>query len=140
MRSQPRESLVLELNPLSREPVYLQLANAVRSRIAGGHLRPGDQLPTVRSLARRLGVNFNTVARAYRQLRQGDLLLSQAGRGTFVLAPSAPRMHREALRTLAAQLVAQARQQRYADGDILALVERQIRRRQATPRSGEKLG
>jgi GntR family transcriptional regulator len=53
--------------------------------IQRGELSPGDQLPTTRQLAVKLGINFNTVARAYRLLDQEGLISTQPGRGTFIL-------------------------------------------------------
>lgn len=68
----------------SGQPIYLQIVEQVQRLIAGGHLQPGDQLPTVRQLATDLRVNFNTVARAYRTLDEAGLISTQLGRGTYV--------------------------------------------------------
>lgn len=66
-------------------PLYEQIAHQVLELIDSGKLKPGDQLPTTRELAVKLGVNFNTVARAYRMLDQGEIISTQHGRGTFIL-------------------------------------------------------
>lgn len=66
-------------------PLYEQIAHQVLELIEDGVLRPGDQLPTTRELAVKLGVNFNTVARAYRMLDQAEIISTQHGRGTFIL-------------------------------------------------------
>ena len=66
-------------------PLYEQIAHQVLELIESGALKPGDQLPTTRELAVKLGVNFNTVARAYRMLDQGEIISTQHGRGTFIL-------------------------------------------------------
>ncbi len=68
-------------------PLIEQISRQVISWIESGELQPGDQLPTTRQLAVRLGVNFNTVARAYRLLDQSGIISTQPGRGTFVLDP-----------------------------------------------------
>jgi GntR family transcriptional regulator len=52
-------------------PIYEQIAHQVLELIDTGELKDGDQLPTTRELAVQLGVNFNTVARAYRMLDRG---------------------------------------------------------------------
>ncbi|HEY6769507.1 MAG TPA: GntR family transcriptional regulator [Candidatus Sulfotelmatobacter sp.] len=65
-------------------PVYRQLIDQVRSAIAAGSLRAGDQLPTVRQLAVDLAINPNTVMKAYRELELGGLLETQQGTGTFI--------------------------------------------------------
>ena len=48
--------------------VYVQIENEVMFGIASGKLKAGDQLPSLYELAKRLGLNFNTVAKAYRDL------------------------------------------------------------------------
>lgn len=69
-------------------PIYEQIAHRVLELIETGKLKPGDQLPTNRELAVQLGVNFNTVARAYRVLDQGGVISTQHGRGTYILKPN----------------------------------------------------
>ncbi len=75
----------IEIEFQSGIPLYEQIAYQVLELIEGGVLNPGDQLPTTRELAVKLGVNFNTVARAYRMLDQGEVISTQHGRGTFIL-------------------------------------------------------
>ncbi len=65
-------------------PLTLQIAEGIRRQIATGGLKTGDELPTVRQLAADLGVNLNTVARAYRALEADGLLTTVRGRGTQV--------------------------------------------------------
>ena len=74
------------LNHRSGVPLYLQLKEQVKTAVAGGVLKPGDQLPPVRELALKLTVNPNTIARAYSELERDGLLSSEQGRGTFVRA------------------------------------------------------
>ena len=77
----------IEINIQSQVPIYSQIKDQVRHLINTGELLPGDQLPTVRQLAADLRVNFNTVARAYRQLDEDGIISTQLGRGTFILEP-----------------------------------------------------
>ena len=65
-------------------PVYRQIIDQVRSGVASGSLRAGDQLPTVRQLAVDLAINPNTVMRGYRELELGGLLETHQGTGTFI--------------------------------------------------------
>ena len=69
-------------------PIYEQIAHQVLELIETGELEDGDQLPTTRELAAQLGVNFNTVARAYRMLDRGSVISTQHGRGTYILKSS----------------------------------------------------
>jgi GntR family transcriptional regulator len=75
----------IEVEFQSGIPLYEQIAHQVLELIEAGLLKPGEQLPTTRKLAVKLGVNFNTVARAYRMLDQGEIISTQHGRGTFIL-------------------------------------------------------
>ena len=70
------------------EPVYAQVAHQVRQLIASGALSPGVTLPSVRRLAVDLGVNLNTVARAYRMLEEEGFLIIRGRSGAKVAAPA----------------------------------------------------
>jgi GntR family transcriptional regulator len=76
----------IEIDFRSKIPLSKQVRQAIKARIEANALLPGDQLPTVRQLAAQLDVNFNTVARAYRELDQSGLITTRQGRGTFILA------------------------------------------------------
>lgn len=72
------------LNFQSREPIYEQLYNNVVRLASLGVLQPEEQLPPVRSLATELGVNPNTVSKAYQLLERDGIIYSAVGRGSFV--------------------------------------------------------
>src|SRR5438876_4508450 len=61
-----------------------ELEKAILVRIAGGTYAPNTRLPTCEQLAAELGVNKNTVSKAYRALAGRGYLRTTAGRGTFV--------------------------------------------------------
>lgn len=65
-------------------PIYLQIMEWVKRRAVRGDLKPGQRLPSVRDLARELGVNPNTVARAYLELEREGFIFSRRGQGSFV--------------------------------------------------------
>jgi len=67
-------------------PLVEQIQQELRRAIASGLLQPGDALPAVRQLAADLGINLNTVARAYRELEAQGLVATARGRGTVVMA------------------------------------------------------
>ena len=82
--------MILEIDPRSEEPIYLQLRKQIIIGIAQGELQPNEQLPTVRQFADELGVNTMTVSKGYqatarRRLprstdrRKGTLVASLAG-------------------------------------------------------------
>lgn len=66
--------------------VYLQIQTQIERRVAAGSLAPGDPLPSVRTLAKELRINPNTVVRAYRELEHLGLVETRHGEGTFVAA------------------------------------------------------
>ena len=63
--------------------MHAQLERGIRSAIAAGRLKAGDQLPTVRQLAVDLRVNANTVAKVYAHLERSGVLETRRGVGTF---------------------------------------------------------
>ncbi|HKI19489.1 MAG TPA: GntR family transcriptional regulator [Isosphaeraceae bacterium] len=73
--------ILLDLNTGDERPIYSQIADRVKFAVAGGVLRPGDLVPSVRELSKQLVVNPNTVARAYRDLQTEGLLESVRGMG-----------------------------------------------------------
>ena len=73
--------IILDLNTADERPIYGQIADRVKFAVAGGALRPGDLVPSVRELSKQLVVNPNTVARAYRDLQTEGLLESVRGMG-----------------------------------------------------------
>ena len=72
-------------------PLYRQIADGIRALIARGHLGEGDALPSVRKLGAMLGVNLNTVAKAYRLLAEEDAVALKQGAPARVRAPPIPR-------------------------------------------------
>jgi GntR family transcriptional regulator len=67
-------------------PVYQQIADGLRALIARGALNHGAELPSVRQLGAQVGVNLNTVARAYRILAEEGLVDLKQGAAAHVLA------------------------------------------------------
>ena len=67
-----------------------QIIDQVRTKVALGELKANDRLPPIRDLARQLGLNPSTVARAYLSLERDGVITTHAGRGSFV-APGAVR-------------------------------------------------
>ena len=75
---------MFSIDARSRIPIYEQLVHNIISLISKGVLSADDQLPSVRSLARDLGINPNTVQKAYQELEQRGLIYQAAGRGSFI--------------------------------------------------------
>ena len=75
----------------SDKPRYLAIADAIADDIAAGRLVIGDRLPPQRKLAKRLDVDFTTVARGYVEAQKRGLIESKVGQGTFVRDKPRPR-------------------------------------------------
>jgi GntR family transcriptional regulator len=80
--------LTITIDRTLDEPVYEQVAHQIRRLISEGALAPGAALPSVRRLAGDLGVNLNTIARAYRLLAGEGFLEILHRAGARVAAPA----------------------------------------------------
>jgi GntR family transcriptional regulator len=65
-------------------PIYRQIIQQIEYAILSGRMRPGDKLPTIRSLAVALKINPNTIAKAYGELEIRGILTTQVGSGTYI--------------------------------------------------------
>lgn len=75
---------LFEIDASSGLPVWVQLRNRFIYLIKTGHYKSGEQLPSVRSLAAELSINYNTVSKTYVDLEQAGYVKSVHGRGVFV--------------------------------------------------------
>jgi len=101
---------MLNLDLQSRVPIFEQIKAGLARLIYLGVLASDEQLPTVRSLAEQLGVNPNTVQKAYQQLEANGLIYPVAGRGNFVRGGMAARKEKhESIQNRLRQLAGEAR-------------------------------
>jgi GntR family transcriptional regulator len=107
-------------------PIYLQVMQQIKYLVASGRLQPGDELPSIRTLAEQLIVNPNTIARAYRELETAGVVEKRRTAGTFVAEAGSPLARKERLRLLRQrvdQLLVEAFQMGFALDEVLKLVE-----------------
>jgi GntR family transcriptional regulator len=125
------KKLMLHIDFRSGLPIYTQIVNQVQTQLAGGMLKPGDQLPTVRALAEDLRVNFNTVARAYRILDEARIISTQQGRGTFITEIPPPniteKLRRESLQALTKRYISEAMRLEFSKEDISEMIRDQLK-------------
>ena len=117
--------ILLDLNSADDRPIYGQIADRVKFAVAGGVLRPGDLVPSVRELSKQLVVNPNTVARAYRDLQTEGLLESVRGMGLQVAEGAVDRCRaarREMVRQRLRQVIEEARQSKMDPAEIEAIL------------------
>lgn len=112
------------INPRSATPIYEQLEQNIISMVAAGVLLPDDQLPSVRAMARDLGVNPNTVQKAYGRLEEKGILYQAAGRGSFVapVETAVSRIAQEKREALSSALL-EAKQAGVSRAEILKLLD-----------------
>ena len=97
--------LQFQINFKSGKPVYLQLADQVKSAAASGALRVGECLPSIRPLAEELRVNRNTVAKAYAELENQGVIETIVGKGCFVRANHSSPFRKEVRRKLLSETI-----------------------------------
>lgn len=80
---------MFDIDLQSRTPIYEQLYKRVAAMTVRKELKPGDRLPSVRELAKELGVNPNTVSKAFQMLERDGLINTVPGKGSFISADNA---------------------------------------------------
>ncbi len=112
------------LNPQSGIPIYRQLAEQVRRMVAGGQLKEGDELPSVRELALEHAVNPMTISKAYSLLEVEGLLVRQRGKPMQIARQNkqnnSEQERLQHLHSQLEQLVIAARQLEISDKVLLA--------------------
>jgi GntR family transcriptional regulator len=68
----------------SRTPIYKQIIDDIKERVLYGTLKPDEQIPSIRQLTRELGINPNTIHKAYAELQHQGVIYTLAGRGVFI--------------------------------------------------------
>lgn len=113
--------MIIKIDKMNPAPIYQQVRNAIVTAIATGELHPGDQLPSVRSLAGDLGINLHTVNKAYAILRDEGYVLMRGRAGAVVAEPlRAGERDAAAVEAVARTAVAD---KRLADGLLLLALE-----------------
>lgn len=103
--------MYISLDFESEEPIYTQLKQQIIAGIARKDLLPGEDLPSIRSLAADIGINLHTVNKAYQQLRQEGFILIHRQKGVVVNPdgmPPADDAYRETLQKTLHPLIAEA--------------------------------
>ena len=107
-------------------PIYLQIILFVKRGIIAGVIADGDELPSRRVLSALLGVNPNTVQKAYRMLEEERLIQSHSGAKSYVVLNSAvkERIRSELLESDAKSVIHSLRQMGLTKEDAVALIEK----------------
>ncbi|NLY02604.1 MAG: GntR family transcriptional regulator [Rhodopirellula sp.] len=121
--------MFFQIDPSNGLAIYDQVVRQVKFAVAGGVLRTGELVPSVRELARELAINPNTVARAYRCLQDGGVLETVRGQGLVVTAQARERCLADRLQLIRSrlqQVLLEAKQSRLAPVELRAIVEEEL--------------
>lgn len=117
-----------QINTGSAEPIYRQLMDQLRRRVAAGQWVAGQELPSVRELALQLAVHPMTISKAYGLLESEGLLQRRRGLSMVIAAghvrPAAARERIEQLRPTLERAAAEARELAIPPAQVLQLFER----------------
>jgi len=107
-------------------PIYLQIILYIKRCIIGGTITDGDELPSRRVLSALLGVNPNTIQKAYHLLEEEGLIQSHSGAKSYVVADPAAiaRIRAELLESDVLNIINAMKQTGLAKEEALALIEK----------------
>jgi len=128
----------ISINLADGVPIYRQIVNQVKYLAASGLIKPGEELPPIRTLALQLKVTPNTIVKAYHELEISGVVQKRQGSGTFIsdARPQlALRQRRRVIEQRIDGLLAEAHQLNFTTDDILRMVRE---RKAAMDESGEE--
>ena len=99
-----RYKMNIQINNSSDAPIYLQIKNQIKVQIISGDLKVGEQLPSIRFLAKELRVSMITAKRAFDELELEGFINSVQGKGNFVAAQNKELIREEYLKRIEEQL------------------------------------
>ncbi|WP_449619765.1 GntR family transcriptional regulator [Robertmurraya sp. Marseille-Q9965] len=79
--------MIIQIEPESEVPLYLQISNQIIEGIARGRIHPGQSLPSVRTFAADLGINMHTVNKSYHHLEQKGIIRIVPKSGAIISSP-----------------------------------------------------
>ena len=119
------------LDPSSDMPNYLQLEHQIKTACLNGKLKPGDQLPSIRSLAKELSIAIITVKRAYDDLEKEKIIELRQGKGAFVHYIETQQLQNEVLHQIEHELtsvIIHSKTLGLSNKEILLILNKQIQK------------
>jgi len=86
---------MFQIDLKNRKPIYEQVVENFKRMIVSGGIDEGSRVPSIRDMAKELGVNPNTVQKAYRELESHGYFYTVLGQGSFIAAPPETLTERE---------------------------------------------
>lgn len=99
------DTVNIQISNASYDPIYVQIKNQIKSAIISGSMAAGEQLPSIRYLAKELRVSVITTKRAYDELEAEGFINSVQGRGSYVSLQNEEFIREEQLRKVEASLL-----------------------------------
>jgi len=116
----------INISQTDARPMYLQIMEQIRARIAAGDWPSGKELPSIRALAAALNVSVITIKRAYLDLENEGVIVTRHGKGSFVADVNglAGELQEARIDEHLAEAVGLARQLGLSDDDLAARLRR----------------
>ena len=128
--------MYLHLDHTSGEPIYRQIVEAVKYKVAAGQLAVDEKLPSIRSLAEELKINPRTVVKAYEELQHAGLVVMRHGQGVFVAAnqgSTRQSVRRQAIGEMARRMLAEAFRLGAGREEALKIIESEAHKMEPEP-------
>ena len=106
-----------------KREIYLEVADKYESFIRMGILSPGDKLPSVRAAAQEMGINPNTMARAYSYLEERGLIYTLPKKGVYVSSPDSGNVDQAILTNEAREALASLKERGLSRAALATLIE-----------------
>lgn len=118
--------MYLRLNHQSGEPIYRQIVEQVKFKVASGQLKAGDLLPSIREMAKELKINPRTVVKAYEVLQAENLVVRRQGQGVFIAESQTAlpvKVRKKAIADLVSRLLAEASRMGASGEEVQAILK-----------------
>jgi GntR family transcriptional regulator len=126
----------IHISPTDGVPIYLQIVNQIKYLVSSGRLGAGEELPAIRTLAEKLLINPNTVARAYRELEQAGIVYKRRTTGTYISGMGARIGRRDRVKIVTRRidaLLAEARHMAIPLDELIELIRQRDAHMQTQP-------
>lgn len=105
--------MLLRIREDSDSPIYQQIIDQIKTQVADGTLVKGDKLPSVRELSHDLGINVNTVYKAYKDLETQGIVRMRVGSGVTITAQRQEKLRDDDRERMVREMVDRLRVEAY---------------------------
>jgi len=128
--------MYLHLDHHSGEPIYRQIVEVIKYKVASGQLALDERLPSIRTLAEELKINPRTVVKAYEELQHAGLVVMRHGQGVFVAANQGvtpQSVRQKAIGEMARRMLAEAFRLGAGKAEVLKIIESEANKMESEP-------